>query len=72
MSHTTLHHSCHSSLLRNLTTESIFGANRSSLPSRLDVHEDNVKIRRDKNDQGLNTSVSASEMNIVAVGNTPE
>ena len=42
-----LHRSCHSSLLRTLTTESIFGANRSSLHSRLEVHEDNVKIHRD-------------------------
>ena len=42
-----LHRSCHSSLLRNLTTESIFGDKRSSLPSRLDVHKDNVKIHRD-------------------------
>jgi hypothetical protein len=25
-----------------LTTESIFGANGSSLPSRLEVHEDNL------------------------------
>jgi hypothetical protein len=50
-----------------LTTEFIFRANRSSLPSRLEVHEDNVKIQRDS-PTSINTRVLLRRISLFLPG----